>query len=287
MNIRPLSVREDTPPVPSLPDNEEICNIFTFKKTKSPPPVSMKRISMVHREPSPPPRQQVTPAPPMPQHKESYQALTGGEPHTQDPWEAQRRLWRSRRQSAGEALQTRGSFDNFSRPSSTRPSLDYRLQSHNEEEIRPQSVVPTSRPAWPSLEYERHSASHSQLPSHPLTNKPSSEQPTPDDRQHLHSQSRSKARLGKPQTSFENASFKNSPLGPRGHQSKESLTLDRYNGGLAFGYEPGYGLGGSAGMRGGSTSASRKSVDVSMQYGVDFSDVPVILVQQRRKELSY
>lgn len=51
----------------------------------------------------------------------------------------------------------------------------------------------------------------------------------------------------------------------------------RFEGGLAFGYEPGYGLGGSAGTRGMKTDASRKSVDVSRGYGIDLSDVPIFV----------
>jgi hypothetical protein len=50
----------------------------------------------------------------------------------------------------------------------------------------------------------------------------------------------------------------------------------RYDGGLTFGYEPGYGVGGSAGTRSLQSGASRKGVDMSMGYGVDLSDVPII-----------
>ena len=51
----------------------------------------------------------------------------------------------------------------------------------------------------------------------------------------------------------------------------------RYEGGLLFGYEPGSGLGGSAGTRGTKSEASRKSVDVSRGWGLDLSDVPVFV----------
>ncbi|KAK3168009.1 hypothetical protein OEA41_004455 [Lepraria neglecta] len=56
----------------------------------------------------------------------------------------------------------------------------------------------------------------------------------------------------------------------------ESLT-GRYAGGLMYGYEPGCGLGGSAGTRSVKTEASRKSVDVSKGFGVDLSDVPIFV----------
>lgn len=71
------------------------------------------------------------------------------------------------------------------------------------------------------------------------------------------------------------------------HQRKtstsEMLVLDRFSGGLGYGYEPGLGLVGSAGVRttGKMGNAGKKSVRESMQYGVDFSDVPVILQRVR------
>ena len=51
----------------------------------------------------------------------------------------------------------------------------------------------------------------------------------------------------------------------------------RFEGGFGFGYEPGQGVGGSAGTRGVLTGASRKSVDVSRGFGIDFSDVPIFV----------
>ncbi|MCJ1412758.1 hypothetical protein MMC19_006856 [Ptychographa xylographoides] len=51
----------------------------------------------------------------------------------------------------------------------------------------------------------------------------------------------------------------------------------RFDGGLSFGYEPGYGIGGSAGTRSMATGASRKSVGMSRGYGIDLSDVPIFV----------
>ena len=51
----------------------------------------------------------------------------------------------------------------------------------------------------------------------------------------------------------------------------------RFEGGLGYGYEPGLGVGGSAGTRGMRTGASRKSVDVSRGFGLDLSDVPIFV----------
>ncbi|MCJ1294725.1 hypothetical protein MMC34_006283 [Xylographa carneopallida] len=51
----------------------------------------------------------------------------------------------------------------------------------------------------------------------------------------------------------------------------------RFDGGFSFLYEPGYGVGGSAGTRSMRTEASRKSVEVSRGYGIDLSDVPIFI----------
>jgi len=51
----------------------------------------------------------------------------------------------------------------------------------------------------------------------------------------------------------------------------------RFDGGFSFGYEPGYGIGGSAGTRSMKSGASRKSVEVSRGYGIDLSDVPIFV----------
>ncbi|KAL8791292.1 MAG: hypothetical protein Q9195_005981 [Heterodermia aff. obscurata] len=51
----------------------------------------------------------------------------------------------------------------------------------------------------------------------------------------------------------------------------------RYQGGLEYGYEPGVGIGGSAGTRVPKNGATRKSVDVGKMYGIDLSDVPIFV----------
>ena len=61
------------------------------------------------------------------------------------------------------------------------------------------------------------------------------------------------------------------------HDSQFKGLAGRYEGGLLYGYEPGFGLGGSAGTRTPRTGATRKSVGVSSAFGVDLSDVPVFV----------
>lgn len=51
----------------------------------------------------------------------------------------------------------------------------------------------------------------------------------------------------------------------------------RFAGGFHYEYEPGFGLGGSAGTRTVNSTASRKSVGVSQGFGLDLSDVPIFL----------
>ncbi|KAF1815161.1 hypothetical protein P152DRAFT_456216 [Eremomyces bilateralis CBS 781.70] len=83
------------------------------------------------------------------------------------------------------------------------------------------------------------------------------------------SRARSRARSPKP------GSMERAPsLSPHGFGM-----ADRYSGGLDYGYEPGYGVGGSAGTRGspGVSEASRKSRGYMQDYGVDLSDVPVAI----------
>lgn len=52
----------------------------------------------------------------------------------------------------------------------------------------------------------------------------------------------------------------------------------RYAGGLSYGYEPGYGLGGSAGTRNKvTTGAGKKSLHSSRGHGIDLADVPIFV----------
>ncbi|KAL8730455.1 MAG: hypothetical protein Q9166_004093 [cf. Caloplaca sp. 2 TL-2023] len=55
----------------------------------------------------------------------------------------------------------------------------------------------------------------------------------------------------------------------------------RYEGGLLYGYEPGFGLGGSAGTRSTKTGATRKSLQMSQGFGVDLSDVPIFVAPSK------
>ncbi|ESZ94168.1 hypothetical protein SBOR_5446 [Sclerotinia borealis F-4128] len=73
------------------------------------------------------------------------------------------------------------------------------------------------------------------------------------------------------------------PVPQRGSSTQDMLVLDRYAGSLGYGFEPDYGLGGSAGTRDGGmmNKGGRKGVDVSKEWGLDFSDVPIIMQRER------
>lgn len=45
--------------------------------------------------------------------------------------------------------------------------------------------------------------------------------------------------------------------------------------------EPGFGLGGSAGTRSIKTGATRKSLQMSQNFGVDLSDVPIFVAPSK------
>ncbi|KAI4624918.1 uncharacterized protein J4E87_005399 [Alternaria ethzedia] len=55
---------------------------------------------------------------------------------------------------------------------------------------------------------------------------------------------------------------------------------DRFSGGLDYNYEHGAGIGGSAGTRSHHSNASLKSLAFQHQYGVDLSDVPIMIRYQ-------
>ncbi|KAK5122406.1 hypothetical protein LTR85_003990 [Meristemomyces frigidus] len=72
-----------------------------------------------------------------------------------------------------------------------------------------------------------------------------------------------------------------SPRGPRPQKSSPQSLTDRYSGGLDYGWERGVGFNGSAGTRSSGSEAKRKSVQMSEDFGLDLSDVPVFLQKVR------
>ena len=158
-------------------------------------------------------------------------------------WEAHRQAWSQRRKSAGEALMN---------------------QNRNNRLF----VDPAGLEGPASPRHSQAAPLHTELLEQPIAQTPS-ELHNPSERRQL-TQS----------TSYRSISRK--PIGSGPPSSAENTSTvtrltGRYEGGLLYGYEPGCGLGGSAGTRGAKTEASRKSVDVSRGFGLDLSDVPVFV----------
>ncbi|KAI4158744.1 MAG: hypothetical protein L6R39_000481 [Caloplaca ligustica] len=164
-------------------------------------------------------------------------------------WDCHRLAWSQRRRSAGEALLSKG------RPSGQVDGLHEADNGDPPEEPAPQSIVHgarITRPEHKSLNPHDSKAFHK--PWAPP-----------------HAQQASQSHIGSLQPENKVAAQA---------QAFERLT-GRFDGGLQYGYEPGFGLGGSAGTRSTKTGATRKSVLVSQGYGVDLSDVPIFVAPSK------
>lgn len=165
-------------------------------------------------------------------------------------WEAHQHAWSQRRRSAGEALLLR------ERPSKLVNGLDEADHDDASEDPASQPIVhraQTAGPEPPCLAQDESRAFH-----RPWTS--------------LHSQEI-------PQSNITGSSQPDSQVAAAA-QAFERLS-GRYDGGLEYGYEPGFGLGGSAGTRAKRTGATRKSVHTSQDYGLDLSDVPIFVAPSK------
>ena len=236
-------------------------------------------------------------------------------------WDAQRQAWSQRRKSAGEVLlKNRSNQDTVNQPTdyegsyvhhqNNRPSFTQRLLAAEPRRLNeakqssrpgPSPLAPSSKPPAPPPQmspqqqlYESETRSSPYTPSRPtsyiepMTQHPSRPSPRPlsstitRQPQDQTQKSSSAARIVQTYSSFalprKRISSGNSPP----NSKIENLT-GRYAGGLLYGYEPGCGLGGSAGTRSAKTEASRKSVDVSKGFGIDLSDVPIFVAPTSAK----
>ncbi|MCJ1253067.1 hypothetical protein MMC24_000874 [Lignoscripta atroalba] len=160
----------------------------------------------------------------------------------QDGWEAFRQAWSQRRKSAGDGL--------LNRAQTTTDCLTTTSLMKSD----PQSEALHTRSIGLNVSKQAPKSFHI-----PLT--PPQSQPT------SHNSST---------TSLQNLKPFGNHVAAADASSFERLA-GRYEGGLYYGYEPGFGLGGSAGTRSIKTGASRKSVDVSLGYGIDLSDIPIFV----------
>ena len=169
-----------------------------------------------------------------------------------DSWKSLRDAWSQRRKSAGDALLLQSQIERLSLASSALDgpagSLELNKNAPVEQEVWKSSIQTATAIVYkrrPPL--RRMSKSQSALPNvNGLT-----------------ASARASRAADKPSRS----------------QTAEINTLaGRFAGGFHYEYEPGCGLGGSAGTRIGNSRASRKSVGVSQGYGLDLSDVPIFVV---------
>lgn len=158
-------------------------------------------------------------------------------------WEKYRRVWQDRRKSAGETLKHRPDFKSTlaEQEQTEKPRPSHR-RTQTEYQHKP-------LPALPYLQAQ--TAEHSPMGTSPRATSPGS----------WHS------------------SAQPSPLKVR-REEPDSYFAGRYDGGLAFAYEHGKGVGGSAGTRGtmGATAARKAGRgDLARGFGVDLSDVPIFV----------
>lgn len=199
------------------------------------------------------------------EHVEEKQALT---PDVDSKWAVQANIWRERRKSMGEQLRKE---KGVSTPSNAYPKASP-LRAHPIS-AEPEVKQVGEEPAPPPVPMHRSSFQPQRAPEapreFPLVGRgkpvapPLTESASYD--------------------SFTTALDSNSPTPrPQTRESRiPSSVLDRYGGGLEFAYEAKVGVGGAAGTRHLRTQASRKSMPFSNQFGVDLSDIPVIVQRAR------
>lgn len=235
--LQTRSIFADAPPVPLLPTKEQL----ERREAQIQRSNSTKSITLA--APVQPKR--------LPQESNPDEGKTENlknPPEVQDSWEFHCKAWSQRRKSVGDALRLR--------PQAIEPQSAFTLA---------QSMAKASESGSPVL------LSTTSSPAQEPTYDESKKRPT------LRKQPQSYSHLPSGTTSTTLETLQSSREVVAAQSAKFEHLADRYAGGLSYGYEPGYGLGGSAGTRGTKTSASRKSVVVSLGYGLDLSDVPVFV----------
>lgn len=200
------------------------------------------------------------------------------EEESQSKWSAHARLWRERRKSIGEGLLAKSSkppatpaivVSRYVTPTLQSPTSElpaelpvFAPRPASMNMSRPAIITRNSEPVQGRPTYSRASTvgsvystntSSSDAQSPGTSSRPSSTAPTENSGASLRSRDASH------------------------RKSFDASLIDRYSGGLDYNYEPGLGLGGSAGTRDLRSVASRKSLVTSYQFGIDLSDVPVFL----------
>lgn len=241
-------------PLPPLPRE--------LKKTKSPPPISMKtQRKSLPAMPAPPMAapDRTPPQPPVTFKSHSWVNPVQTQATEENSWAKHLNYWAERRESAGEQLSR-------SRPGSARPSIDFERPVQNLRTYT--SFDQSMRSQW-EADHAQHGTYSSTYPQ-----PPPQLQPTEDEYYGQEDDTGS--------SSLDLTMAKNHA---RSGSTDEMIVLDRYTGGLGYGFE-GRGIIGSAGNRNSGTllgggGASRKGEKVARDWGVDLSDVPVFLQRVR------
>lgn len=236
---RPQSMHEKAPPVPVLPSKSQLERIEAQVSKSSPCKRKMVATSVKTQKST----EKITDA----DEKSAGESLDPC-----DNWRSLREAWSQRRKSAGDALILRSQMERLSMAPTALDGPADSLRSREHTSTVPKS---SNNPIQPAT-----SIAHQRRP--PL--------------RHI-SQSQSSL----PAVNGLTASFQVSRGADKTSTPKPaelSALAGRFAGGFHYEYEPGFGLGGSAGTRTAHSTASRKSVSVSRGYGLDLSDVPIFVV---------
>ncbi|MCJ1306493.1 hypothetical protein MMC25_000136 [Agyrium rufum] len=252
---RPKSLQVDIPPVPALPSPAEMLQREVELSRSRHPSTGHTSARSVQFSTSPLDADSLSIFSKLPA---STELLT----ETVSPasvWDTQKSLWSERRKSAGESLLRKVHTLPISTSQEFIPRPSSVPKSPASSTLSPKSITPPPRrlppppPTPPTYQEEGDNYLKPIRSYHiPMGNRG----PSPRPMSHHGSTN----------------AIRNSPFDAQGHRMS-----GRYEGGYGFGYEPGFGLGGSAGTRSTKTGASRKSVDVSMGFGIDLSDVPIFV----------
>lgn len=303
-------------------EEKSFSGVSAVSKPKSQPPVSMNtqrnsKLIQTAQQLVPPPSH----APPAPPAQKQTQNQGDG---AEKGWNNTASAWATRRQSAGEALQSRKSMEmrpaqelrgrksmdaaRFNRPASEqrelkgRGSYDQMRWEQGAQQVE-QGMGDVTGLGIGKMQSKRWNVGVGYEDAHAYPSPPrqttqswtvgaKSQQEQEYDHtygsslHHSHSYE-DKENFYQAQEYYEAEQQEDAQLGEMIHQRKtstsEMLVLDRFSGGLDYGYEPGLGLVGSAGMRNvrKMANANRKSVVAAERWGVDLTDVPVFLQRVR------
>ena len=282
--LRPKILDTDIPPVPAMPEPDKI-------QRKE---AEVRRASSLNCQPAnayPISSANSAHQNPNPVQNKSFLTVSPTSTTSTPDWEAQRAIWAQRRKSANDGLLRRTHIP-FATPAGDEHSTA-------EEMPKPQSsdAYKAFNPWVPALPFNPSPSPFYSVRPNPVQPPDDFATPVPAVPAHTRRSSLTPPRVREPTgapiphnnpISQTNLSPYSNPPSHNGSTAslQASLSEDstnvkrlsgRYEGGYGFAYEPGYGLGGSAGTRSMKTGASRKSVDVSQGFGIDLSDVPIFV----------